>query len=473
MPRKTQPTRTRTAAVRYTRRYPSRVYGNGAYRRYPRPTYLRGRGAYTLSNGPWARLGSRIGGQVGRMYGGPVGSYLGSALGRRLFHYPARLFGSGSYYTSPNAPVQAPQVPVFAKKGDYVEISHREYIGDIISAGVAGATTIRTFAIQPGESATFPWLSSIAQPNYQQYQFVGCEFEFVSFSSNGLNSTNTALGAVVAGIDYDFTSNGLTNRSQIENLSWSQACKPSQSTMIPVECAGSMTPGRGLLYVLNQAGTPSVNVDLKTYMLGKLYILTTGQPGTNVNLGSLYVTYKIRLYKPMLQAPLSNANIVKLYRSGVTNSNPVGTATVTTQYTCDTLGVSFPNSTTISFRTDRLIPGSRYLLFLQWVGASTANLVNAARTTGFVGFSSGYGWAMSDSGGYDLGTFPLSPVATGITDVSCLAITELSVNETVAQTGAYMSFSTGGNWPSPGSLMVYMIQRNGLDTASIGYYDGY
>ena len=124
--------------------------------RYPR-RYVRGSGAYTLDNGPWAKRGAYAGQVIGSRFGGPIGGFIGSALGRRLFHYPAKLFGSGAY-TKRRRPVirghgeyeverMAPEVPTFAKKGDYVEISFREYIGDIISAPVTGETRIYRYAI--------------------------------------------------------------------------------------------------------------------------------------------------------------------------------------------------------------------------------------------------------------------------------------------------------------------------------------
>lgn len=456
--------------------------GNRSYFR--RRVY--GSGSYTVKNGPFARVGGYIGRAIGTYAGGgPAGGRIGDWLGRRLLHYPARLFGSGAYYRRPyrrtirghgdysvsDTVKMAPEVPTFSRKGDYVEIAHREYIGDIISSSVAGATKIYKYAITPGESATFPWLASIAQPDFQQFKFDGCMFQFQSFSSDSLNSTNTALGAVVAGIDYDFTQDDFTNRAQVENLQWSTSCKPSCSTEIPVECASNKTAlGGGLLYVLNAAGTPS-NVDLKTYMLGKLYVLTTGVQGTSVNLGSLYVTYKIRLYKPMIQAPLSNANIVKLYRTGCTGAAPYGTATTQTLYTCDTLGCSFTGNV-MTILTDRLIPGARYLMVHQWVGASTALLSDPGSGSSLVGGSLP-GWAINPAGTLDVDNVISNPASGGVTDVQITSVAEFQVNDTVAQTGFRYTLSTGGTVPTGATLMVYVIQRNGLDTRGIGYFTGY
>lgn len=72
-------------------------------------------------------------------------------------------------------------------------ITHREYIGDVITSGTAGAFKTNTYYINPGLNKTFPWLSQIAQ-NFESYRMLGCAFEFKSMSSDALNSTNTALG---------------------------------------------------------------------------------------------------------------------------------------------------------------------------------------------------------------------------------------------------------------------------------------
>lgn len=459
------------------RRYRPRYSGSGTYRR----RYYRGSGAYTVNSGPWANIGQNLGSMAGRAVAGPVGNMLGGWLGRRAFHYGARLFGSGAYrrrrrITGSGAyhvdDKLSPQIPTFGKDGDSVEISHREYIGDIISSPVAGATKIYKFAITPGESATFPWLSAIAQPDFQQYKFSGCVFQFRSFSSDALNSTNTALGAIVAGVDYDFSSEDFTNRSQVENLSWSTACKPSLTTDIPVECASRQTAlGGGLLYVLNQAGTPSQGVDLKTYMLGKLYILVTGVQGTSVNLGSLYVTYKIRLFKPCIQAPLSNANIVKLYRTGPTNASPLGTATQTTDQTCDTLGCSF-TGTVMSINPQRLIPGSRFMLIFQWVGAVNTVVPPVPNTsTGYVGCTPQLAF-MSNVGVPDSYANIIAPLSASVSDTQCLIAAEIVISDTVAQTGCSITFPSG-TLPITSRLAIYICQRNGVATTNIGYFAGY
>lgn len=302
---------------RYAAPVRTRYTGSGAYqrrvyqpRRYARRIY--GNGAYTYDNpGPYGRVGEFLGGHIGN-YVAPGGSgrTYGSKVGRYIGHKVGKLFGSGAYTYDPNASLEsrpvtlAPEMPKFDVRGDSVTIAHREYLGDIISSSTAGAFDISSFDINPASSDSFPWLSTIAGQSFQQYKFDGLIFEFRSFSADALNSTNTALGSVSACICYDYNDQNPQSRYDIENTDWSSACKPSENMNIPVECKPSQTGMNGLLYVLNTPGVPA-GADPKTYFMGKMFIATQGFQGTSVNIGSLYVTYKIRLFKPVMTRPLA------------------------------------------------------------------------------------------------------------------------------------------------------------------------
>lgn len=297
-----------------------------------RVTY-KGHGAYTYSNpGPYGRAG-RV---AGRAFGAAVGTRwgmpnLGAEVGERLgglIHYPARWLGSGNYQLAPHHETGgraiAPMPPKFTNKGEYVEICHREYICDIISSSVAGNFRIDNFPLQPGSSQTFPWLSNVVASNFQTYKFDGCIFSFESRSADALNSVNTALGTVVAAINYDSSDAVYTTRSEMENTDWSHSAAPSDSFIVPVECETKQTALGGLLYV-RHAAVPS-GADIKTYDLGRLSVASIGCQGTSVNLGSLYVTYKVRLYKPIILRPLSEAYYYHVRLTAASASAQLGTS---------------------------------------------------------------------------------------------------------------------------------------------------
>lgn len=345
---------------------------------------LRGRGAYTYDNpGPWGTWGRRIGGIVGAGLGAgasmaigksaPASALMsaGSAAGSKLgsyAHYAGRYFGSGAYRSARGRLSQA--MPSFGRGDESTEIVFREYLGDIISASVALSFSIDHFPIQVGMERTFPWLSAIAN-NYQMYQLVQCMFHFESFSGNALDSVNTALGVVVAATDYDSTSIPFQTRAQMENSAFSMSKKPSVSFNVPIECSPRQSFSNNKLYVRSSA--PPANSDLKTYDVGKFSIASLGCQGTNVNLGSLYVSYRVRLFKPILQ-PSLNLQLAAIYRNptGVTAAQPFGTIGAEIK-TFDNIGLTF-TTTTCTIPKD-VLP-SRCILMCVWnvIGANTGSV---------------------------------------------------------------------------------------------------
>lgn len=388
------PRRYRSAYERAPARHT--LYGNGAYYRKaasaPRTVSrrLRGNGSYTLENGPWANRGAAIGSLIGRQYGGPAGAAVGSYIGRRAFHYPAKIFGSGDYtVTQPvtkGVEKMAPVPAKFESNSEGVCITHREYLGDLITSSTAGELKLDTFDINPAMSHTFPWLSTLCESSFQQYKFEGLVFEFKSFSADALNSTNTALGSVFSCINYDWNDSPFTSRAQIENSDWSMACKPSDNMMIPVECKPRLTSMNGLLYVLNGNSVP-VGADPKTYFLGKLTVGTKGFQGTSVNIGSLYVTYKVRLYKPIMMEPAAGSLIYSAYRSGATSSAHFGTALVSAASNCDSFGVTYEASNTrLRINHKRLQTGMRLcIMWMAWGNATASTALPTDADTNLTG----------------------------------------------------------------------------------------
>lgn len=140
---------------------------------------------------PAGLIGSAIGGYVG----GPPGSAIGSVLGSSAADLLKHVAGIGDYTVNYNTILKPDSVPQFSGNRTFV-VSHREYIQDIVSSSSAGAFKIDSFLINPGDPATFPWLSNLAQ-NFEEYRIHGMIFQFKTTSANALNSTNTALGTIV------------------------------------------------------------------------------------------------------------------------------------------------------------------------------------------------------------------------------------------------------------------------------------
>jgi hypothetical protein len=194
-----------------------------------------------------------------------------------------RLGGGNSSWNTTN------QVPVMHNDTDKVTFSHREYIGEISSS-----TAFKIQArqdINPTNQELFPYLAGIASC-FQQFRFKGLVFEFKSTSADALNSTNTALGAVLMAAQYRTGSPAFDSKIEMMNEMWSIDTKPSLNAFLPIECAPKETP-MSLLYTDNRDGDPKFST------LATITVASSGSQAVAV-VGELWVTYEIELFKPKL-----------------------------------------------------------------------------------------------------------------------------------------------------------------------------
>lgn len=436
-------------SVRRTRQQPRVVYVEAPRR--------------TVRRAAWGRVGGDIGARVGSRFGS-VGRSVGRWAGRTAGRMGSRIFGSGAYTTTRGSTKKtryAPQTPSFTSSENGNVIIHREYLGDIYTSGTAGGFKIESYGLNPGDQATFPWLSGVCQTNYQQYKFEGLVFEFKSMSADALNSVNTALGAVFACINYDYNDDDIASRYEVENTDWASSCKPSQNMLIPVEVKPRRTGMGGLLYVLNSSKVPA-GADPKTFFLGKLWIGTTGFQGTNVNIGSLYVTYKVRLLKPVMLPPLSNALVYLSARQNFTLGNLWGTQQFSSKYNCDSIGVTISGDI-MTIDPDRLIVGQRFMVFIGVEGASTANVVAPDFVLG--GGLEFVGLFPNTTTPYAVSTWRHPAVATTSAHFTCMA--EIYVRN--ADIPGIITLIPGGTFPlTPATGQIYIFQISGAATEKIG-----
>jgi hypothetical protein len=266
---------------------------------------------------------------------GSVGGQLGTIAGNFL----SKIFGLGAYAMDKNTVYSGmcgDQVPVMHRMSDGFRFQHREYIADVSSSTTFTTTT---YQINPGLSTTFPFLSAIAQ-NFQEYSFEGLVFEFKSTSATALNSTNTALGTVALCAQYRSDAVAFSDKQQLLNEMWAVDAKPSESFILPIECAPKENPF-AVQYVRG-AAVPS-GQDTKMYDLAKLTVGTVGSQATAV-VGELWASYDVILRKPQLSAGLDLYGLGAHYEAttGVSLSNYFGTSQVL-KY--DSMGLSFGAST--------------------------------------------------------------------------------------------------------------------------------
>jgi len=363
-----------------------------------------------------------VGGHLGNMFGL-------KNLGRTAGGFIGKILGSGDYTTNfPSVQENqlTAQVPAFM--GDTV-ITHREFIQDVISSPTAGAFTSLTGPLNPGQPALFPWLATIAQ-NYEEYEILGMIFEFKSMSGQTTSSSNTALGSVILATLYDPTKPAFATKAEMENYEFAQSCKPSESVMHAVECKKVLTPVKSL-YVRT---TPSSALtDLRWTDFGNFTIATVGLPGTNVNVGELWVSYKIALRKPRL--PATPGGYIAQYfaeRTGVDSTHPFGTG-APTDY-----GSLKPTSISATVLSIVLQPQTLYYFSIFWTGGAVT------WTSPAVTLSSGistFAWSNNGSGTYFVGP------ETGQVAKQCGIAFYFRTNTSVASTQT-ITLSAAGFLPS-------------------------
>nr|QRI44182.1 MAG: capsid protein [Cressdnaviricota sp.] len=327
------------------------LYGRGAYRKstrtYRRP-YLRGRGAYYLKGG--ANVSGSVPG---------FGKFSGNATAAAGSNDNLLLTGLGAYTLSniKHNSLITPDVPqvrnaVYAEGGTIIR--HREYLGPIVTSSVAGQFNIVSYPLNPAQSLTFPWLSTISQ-NYEEYKPNGLMFEFRSTASDAIaSSTNLALGQVMMCTQYDPTDPEFNTDIELLNYSWAQSGKVSDNVQHYVECDPKQSP---LSHLYTRTGTEASPSDLRFSDFGRFSIATSGLQGTSVQIGQLWVTYEFIMYKPKIGQDQSTGGGMFLYtnRSGsVTSGTIFGNPLSTGDYYDDNnidiiLGYNVSQEPTIAF----------------------------------------------------------------------------------------------------------------------------
>jgi len=236
--------------------------------------------------------------RLGKSIGGLFGTG-GAAVGKQAGLLFRQLTGFGEYKVGRNSLVGIDSLPMFANARHGTVIRHREYLGDVITSPKVGAFSITTFPINPALVSTFPWLAPIAE-SFDEYTLEGMVFEFKSNSYDALASTNTASGTVIMTTQYNVLAAPFTNKLQMEQYEFTCSAKPSIDLLHPVECARIETPTS----VLTTRSGPAPG-DLRLYDWGNFNIATVGMQGSSTNIGELWVTYDVKLFKPR-QSPVAD-----------------------------------------------------------------------------------------------------------------------------------------------------------------------
>lgn len=358
----------------------SKMKGHGAYKRKSSSKRkTRGHGAYTTGTPWYKKVNSKKAGQIGSILGGLGGGLMGigggpagilagasggAAAGNQIGSGIGHLFGNGSYHVQSNSVFKG-GVPSFDSKGKHCfRFVNREYCFDI--TGNTSAFSNNTYRIQPSNTLLFPWFSG-QSAGFQEYRIEGLVFEFKSLSGESVNSTNTTLGYVCLGTEYNATLPPFQNKIQLENSEFAVSGAPNRDMYHILECKRQETV-LGELFI-DSGGIPT-GQDQRLYDFGILNIAVGNQQAGNV-IGELHVVYDICCYKP-ITGNYSGSSVNGVHytaTSGISTSayfgsSPALAAGSTFVASLGTATITFPNN----------MPLGNYQLTYAVVGSNTASV---------------------------------------------------------------------------------------------------
>lgn len=271
--------------------------------------------AFTGKGGYFGRL---IGGALGAKFGqaalgASLGDKFGDFVGSHARSLAGRYFSGRGDYTNTNSIVEAPggdQMPGPAKftsvNGSDVQITHEEYIQDIVAPSLAGAFDMLQFPLNPGLEGTFPWLSQVAA-NYEEYELKQCIFTYRSTTTDIGSSTTGQCGTIIAATDYNPAHPAFYDKPSMLRYDGSQSQKTTEHLMHGVECDPRKLSGSAGKFIRT---TPiAVTDDIKSYDVGTTCVAVANLPAgfSNQAIGELWVSYTVVLRKPKLVSNFGGA----------------------------------------------------------------------------------------------------------------------------------------------------------------------
>lgn len=207
-----------------------------------------------------------------------------------------------------------------------ITISHCEYLQDVFGAPSA-AFTVESWALNPGLTENFPWLSQIAA-NYEEYEFIQLIFHFKStVDVNATNNNNGATGTIILATNYNPSAPNFANKEIMMQYHGANSGRVVEDHDHGVECDPDKNAGSAQKYV--RSSPAIVGQDPKTFDLGKFQIGQVNIPQAfyNQQIGELWVSYTVKLTKPRLFTSVGSNIPESRYITAQTTNWTMATAT--------------------------------------------------------------------------------------------------------------------------------------------------
>lgn len=320
------------------------------------------------------------------------------------------LVGVAAAYSSQ----QRSQAPRINASRDQCRIVHRELVASV--TGSVAFTVAQALALNPGLSATFPWLASQAQ-NWEQYRFDRLKLCYYTRTGSDVP------GSVQLIPDYDAADSAPSSEqiaSTYEDVSEDAPWKDI-SCVLRTAAMHPMGPKKFI-----RTGPLAANLDVKTYDVGNFFLAT--MDGTAVNWGKLWIEYDVTLFSPQMPPAGSGALAGQHYSTVTpTTASNFGSAATPT---------SSPQLASMSGNVLTFSQAGRYLL----AGILTAT-TSVSQVTPVVSAS---------------GSITFGPEVLGVTaDLYYVLVVQAAVGTTVTFGSVLVGGNGGDLWVAqvPGSLL--------------------
>lgn len=260
--------------------------------------------------------------------------------------------------------MNAPQIEGL-RNGDCI-VTHREYIQDITAgSGSPSAFSVNSFSVNPAQSATFPWLASIAS-RFESYVFEKLEFCYETEAPSSLG------GSMVISLDYDASDSAPASKQQA--LAYRNATRSAPWTECRNVSAREDLAKQKTFFC--RPGAVPANSDIKLYDVANAFVCTQNVTTASAVCGELYVDYRVRLMTPVYEpSPPSNYG---LSSAGLSSAVPTGTNFSTS--TSGSLVFTQLSANTISVAG--LTVGQKYLASGNFAGTGISSLDFGTSLTG-------------------------------------------------------------------------------------------
>lgn len=305
-----------------------KIEGHGAYKmRIPR-NKIRGKGGYF-----WDKIkeygGKALRGAITGVAGNTAGDIFNqiTGLGKYKVRRNALLMpGTPEHanYQDTSVSVEAlPEVgrpPSFGTDGTGSDIvfTHSEYVADIQAQANFTSTT---YLINPGNPVLFPWLSQIASL-YEMYEMLGLVLQV---RTTCLNATTAGLGVGTINIatEYDVYDNGFDNKKAMDACEFASSSLPTENQLHPIECDPKRSATRMQYVEPGISSLVGIQGDARLDFMGATTVASVGQPSAYDGqiVGELWVSYKVRLSRPVLENNLVTTNFTQHVTGTLSASN--------------------------------------------------------------------------------------------------------------------------------------------------------